>query len=81
VADLDLRSRDEKKTNTSLLMIKQEIFFKKQMLGQWRRTDRDGSKHVNEESMFREIQKLVDDGWAVVPHGVTHVRAFTLSKN
>jgi hypothetical protein len=62
-------------------MNRQEIFFKKQRLGQWRRTDRDGSKYVNEESMFREIQKLANDGWAVVPHEVTHTRAFTLSKN
>ena len=62
-------------------MAKQEIFFKKQMLGKWRRTDKDGSKHVNEEAMFREIQKLANDGWTVVPHGVTHVRAFTVTQN
>jgi hypothetical protein len=61
-------------------MAAQEIFFKKQMLGQWRRTDRDGTKHVNEEAMFREIQKLINDGWAVVPHGVTHVRAISVTK-
>jgi len=61
-------------------MAAQEIFFKKQMLGQWRTTDRDGTKHVNEEAMFREIQKLINDGWAVVPHGVTHVRAISVTK-
>jgi hypothetical protein len=59
----------------------QEIFFKKQMLGKWRRTDKDGTMQVNEEAMFREIQKLVNDGWSVQPHGVTHVRAITLSRN
>lgn len=61
--------------------MQRQIFFKKQMLGKWRRTDGDGSKHVNEESMFREIEKLVNDGWAVEPHGVTHVRAITLTQN
>jgi hypothetical protein len=64
-------------------MATQEIIFTKKMLGKWCRTDKDGSKQVNEESMFREIQKLANDGWAVVPeeNGVTHVRAITLSRN
>jgi hypothetical protein len=55
-----------------------EIFFKKQFLGKWRRTDKDGSKHVNEESMFREIEKLANDGWQIEPHGISHIRAITL---
>ena len=82
MADLDLRARDEKKTNTSLLMNKQEIFFEKKVLGQWRRTDKDGSKFVNEESMFREIQKLAGDGWHVQPgeYGVTHIRTITVTQ-
>ena len=52
----------------------QSIRFKKQFLGQWRRDDGESKKHVNEESMFREIAKLVDDGWQLRLHGVTHVR-------
>jgi hypothetical protein len=54
------------------------IIFKKQTLGQWRRDDGESKKHVNEESMFREIQKLVNDGWKVKLHGVTHTREVEL---
>ena len=50
------------------------IIFKKQRLGMWRRDDGESKKHVNEESMFREIGKLVNDGWRLKLHGVTHVR-------
>jgi hypothetical protein len=57
-----------------------EIFFKKQILGKWRRDDGESKKLVNEESMHREIQKLINDGWSLECHGVTHLRAVTLSK-
>ena len=57
------------------------ILFKKQALGQWRRDDGESKKHVNEESMFREIQKLINDGWDVKTHGVTHVRLIEIYKN
>gem|GEM_PF-2582478 len=57
------------------------IHFKKQRLGKWRRDDGELVKHVNEESMHREIQKLVNDGWTVEPHGVTFLRAVTLRKD
>lgn len=52
----------------------QTIWFKKQMLGQWRRDDGELKKLVNEEAMFREIGKLVNDGWRIKLHGATHVR-------
>lgn len=57
-----------------------EIFFKKQMLGKWRRDDGESKKLVNEEAMHREIQKLINDGWSLECQGVTHLRAVTLSK-
>ena len=50
------------------------IIFKKQTLGQWRRDD-------GEEAMFREIGKLVDDGWRVKLHGATHVREVEVYKS
>ena len=59
----------------------QSIIFKKQMLGKWRRDDGESKKHVNEESMFREIQKLINDGWVVRIHGVTHTREIEMTKS
>lgn len=50
------------------------IWFKKQFLGQWRRDDGESKKHVNEKSMYREIEKLVNDGWRVESFGVFHSR-------
>lgn len=58
----------------------QQIFFKKQMLGKWRRDDGESKKHVNEESMHREIQKLINDGWSLETHGVTFLRSVVLTK-
>jgi hypothetical protein len=58
----------------------QTIWFKKQMLGQWRRDDGESKKHVNEESMFREMEKLINDGWKVIPHGRTFVRMYEVTK-
>lgn len=55
-------------------MLQRQINFKKQLLGQWRRDDGESKKEVNEESMFRELHKLANDGWSIEPHGVTHVR-------
>lgn len=57
-----------------------QIFFKKQTLGKWRRDDGELIKHVSEESMHREIQKLVNDGWALETHGITFLRGITLTK-
>lgn len=57
------------------------IFFKKQLLGKWRRDDGEAKKHVNEESMFREIEKLVNDGWTVSMHGETHTRMIEVRKD
>lgn len=56
------------------------IWFKKQFLGKWRRDDGESKKHVNEESMFREIEKLVNDGWTVEPFGTTHTRMISVTK-
>ena len=57
-----------------------QIYFKKQMLGKWRRDDGESKKHVNEEAMHREVQKLINDGWSLETHGIFHVRGITLSK-
>ena len=57
------------------------IWFKKQMLGQWRRDDGESTKHVNEEAMYREIEALVNDGWCVKPHGITINRAVEVTKD
>jgi hypothetical protein len=56
------------------------ITFKKQKLGQWRRNDGESKLHVNEEAMYREIEKHVKDGWRVIMHGVTHTRMIELKK-
>lgn len=56
------------------------IWFKKQALGRWRRDDGEIKKHVNEESMHREMEQLVNDGWCVIPHGVTHIRMYEVTK-
>ena len=57
------------------------IIFKKQMLGQWRRDDGESIKHVSEETMYKEIKKLVDDGWYVTPHGITINRSVEVTKD
>lgn len=61
------------------------IIFKKQMLGKWRRDDGEAKTLVNEESMNREIRKLILDGWDYAPHGMIHentyhARSYTLTK-
>ena len=56
------------------------ISFKKQKLGKWRRDDGELKSHVTEETMHREVQKLVKDGWKIQQHGITHLRALTLWK-
>lgn len=57
------------------------IIFKKKQLGEWRRDDGELKKNVNEEAMFREIAKLINDGWIVVrTEGLTHVQMVTIEK-
>jgi hypothetical protein len=65
---------------TTEVIMEQVIWFKKQLLGQWRRDDGEQKKQVNEETMFREIEKLVNDGWTVETHGATHTRMFEVRK-
>jgi hypothetical protein len=57
-----------------------EIRFKKQHLGQWRRDDGETKTHVNWETMFLEISKLIEDGWKANVDGVTHIRTITVVK-
>ena len=53
----------------------QTIRFKKHRLGEWLRDDGELKKHVNEEAMFREIAKIINDGGIVVhTHGITHLQ-------
>lgn len=56
------------------------IIFKKQLLGQWRRDDGEFRKTVNDEAMYREITKLVADGWEYKIWGLTHVRMIEVYK-
>lgn len=57
------------------------ITFNKKKLGEWRRDDGELKKSVNEETMFREISKLMNDGWIVVKtEGITHVQMITVEK-
>ena len=57
------------------------ITFNKKKLGEWRRDDGELKKSVNEEAMFREISKLMNDGWMVVrTEGITHVQMIEMTK-
>lgn len=61
------------------------ITFRKIRLGSWQRSDGELSKIVNEESMHREIQKLILDGWEITPQGMIHegtyhARSYELTK-
>lgn len=60
--------------------IMRQIYFKKQMLGKWRRDDGESKKLVSEETMHREVQKLINDGWSLETHGMFHLRGMTLTK-
>lgn len=57
------------------------IYFKRQLLGKWRRDDGESKTHVNEKAMNREIQKLLGDGWHMRTEGVTIVRGVTMFKS
>jgi hypothetical protein len=57
------------------------VVFKKMMLGKWRRDDGESKKLVNEESMYREMEKLVKDGWEIMPIGITQIRSYELVKD
>jgi hypothetical protein len=60
----------------------QTITYKKKQLGEWRRDDGELKKSVNEEAMFREISKLMNDGWIVVrTEGITHVQMIKVEKH
>jgi hypothetical protein len=57
------------------------IYFKRQLLGQWRRDDGEFKTHVTEKAMNREIQKLLNDGWHMRTEGKTIIRGVTMIKN
>ena len=57
-----------------------KVQFKKQKLGQWRRDDGETKTDVNEEAMFREIAKLINDGWKAHADGMTHIRSISVTK-
>jgi hypothetical protein len=57
------------------------VTYKKKQLGEWRRDDGELKKNMNEEAMFREIAKLMNDGWIVVrTEGITHIQMITVEK-
>jgi hypothetical protein len=57
-----------------------EIQFKKQYLGKWKRNDGEATTEVNEEAMFREVAKLINNGWKANADAATHVREITVIK-
>jgi len=46
------------------------LVFEKVQLGTWKRDDGEATITVNEESMYREIQKLIIDGWHLTSDGM-----------
>lgn len=56
------------------------IYFKRQMLGKWRRDDGESNRHVSERTMNHEIQKLLNDGWHMRTEGRTITRGVTMIK-
>jgi hypothetical protein len=57
------------------------IYFKRQILGKWRRDDGESKTHVSERAMQREISKLLGDGWHMRTEGRTIIRGVTMFKN
>jgi hypothetical protein len=57
------------------------IYFKRQLLGKWRRDDGESKTHVDERAMNREIQKLLNDGWHMRTEGKTIIRGITMTKS
>jgi hypothetical protein len=56
------------------------ITYKKMRLGEWRRDDGELKKNVNEEAMFREIAKLINDDWIIIQtSGITHIQMITVA--
>lgn len=48
------------------------VTFKKMDFGTWSRDDGDATILVSEDSMYREIQKLIINGWDLSSHGMIH---------
>ena len=46
------------------------ITFKRMDFGTWGRDDGEATVIVGEEAMYREIQRLIINGWSVEPHGI-----------
>jgi len=44
------------------------VHFKRQMLEQWRVTDKDGKRHVGNETAFALMNDLRKDGWKMDEH-------------
>jgi hypothetical protein len=57
------------------------IYFKRQLLGKWRRDDGESKTHVDERAMNREIQKLLNNGWHMRTEGKTIIRGITMTKS
>jgi hypothetical protein len=56
------------------------LTFEKQRLGTWIRDDGEAKVTVNEENMYREIQKLILDGWDLTSDGMVHGNTYHARK-
>ena len=57
------------------------ITYNKKQLGEWHRDDGKVKMDLVEAAMFREIAKLMNDGWIVVrTEGITHIQMITVEK-
>jgi len=60
--------------------VRRQIFYKKQRFGKWRRDDGKSNVLISKEAMDIEIERLINEGWTVETHGITFLRAVTLTK-
>lgn len=61
-------------------MIEREIIFKRQMFGQWRRTQGELVTHITDAALEKESEKLLNEGWHMETEGLTHVRGVRFTK-
>lgn len=56
------------------------LTFEKHKLGTWIRDDGEAKVTVNEENMYREIQKHIIDGWNLTSDGMIHGNTYHARK-
>lgn len=58
------------------------VYFKRQLVSQWRVTDSDGQRMVPVDKAFAMMQELVEDGWKCeIQESVTgHILSVTMTE-